>query len=692
MGRKRNAGGGQRGEVSPAEALGVDHGTVVPPRVSVLQAMCAAAMPTEQEMGRQDVEMVHMAEASVLQFPTGMSAGFQPHHQQLGAHASSLLRSGHFVRVNNELAKQRRAKEVSRQLPLHKAKEGVQANDSVPQGIMSRNPRPVAEGPSSGESPGGTEVTELPGTVSSGTDDRNGQGKPNRHDKSRQGMKNALKLAKAPNDLKKAKESFRRKFLASATLLAKNAKRGKIMEILKATCGEEYFPLHQESILVVSTALDEAQLQSGDQYIHELKLMHIEAGFDWSAPLERQLFLCKKALKRHRGPEVRAKELQIAELKTEAWENKCTTKGGYTRPAWMYALALSWMLRACEVTELRMSDVEVAFAEKTVGLRIRKSKTDQAARGTLRTLSCCGRQTCTRECPWALAVRVVADRPNGKPEDFLFAVTSGAKRGRAHTAKCWAKELHGDLTGHSARRSGAMFYTRKGMDIQDISFLGRWRSSAVFRYMEEAMQERPMNARVTGTTEKEIKESVVNHTQSMERWTDKLVGGDATQPPTPAPKTPAPGTPGPVLIPNDPEDLGLWATSWTRSKKKVTHVVLKASWQLDLNEWATACGWHFAQRSVKVSLSKSPPTNSHKCVKCEKIRELRDKVPEGAVLAQLVSGDLDQLLPKGSSSRIKPIQNLGQMDPACNAQKNCEGGDLGEGGGFSLHEESSTID
>ena len=255
-------------------------------------------------MGRQDVEMVHMAEASVLQVPKGMSAGVQPHQQQLGAHASSLLRSGHFVRVNNELAKQRRSKEVSRQLPLHKTKEGVQANDSVSQGIVSRNPRPVAEGASRGESPGGTEVTGFPGSISPGTDDRDGQGKPKRHDKSRQGMKNALKLAKAPNDLKKAKESFRRKFLASATLLAKNAKRRKIMEILKATCGEEYFPLHQESILCVSTALDEAQLQSGDQYIHELKLMHIEAGFDWSAPLERQLFLCKKALKRHRGPEV----------------------------------------------------------------------------------------------------------------------------------------------------------------------------------------------------------------------------------------------------------------------------------------------------------------------------------------------------------------------------------------------------
>ena len=74
-------------------------------------------------------------------------------------------------------------------------------------------------------------------------------------------------------------------------------------------------------------------------------------------------------------------------------------------------------------------------------------------------------------------------------------MTGGAKRTRAHTAKCWAKALHEELTGHSARRSGAMYYTRKGLDIQDISFLGRWRSSAVFRYMEEAMQERPMNAK-----------------------------------------------------------------------------------------------------------------------------------------------------------------------------------------------------
>lgn len=77
------------------------------------------------------------------------------------------------------------------------------------------------------------------------------------------------------------------------------------------------------------------------------------------------------------------------------------------------------------------------------------------------------------------------------------------------------------------------------MDVQDISFLGRWRSSAVFRYMEEAMQERPMNAKLKEVTESEAKLSVVNHMQSLERWTATLAGEGAGAPLTPASRTPA---------------------------------------------------------------------------------------------------------------------------------------------------------
>ena len=180
--------------------------------------------------------------------------------------------------------------------------------------------------------------------------------------------------------------------------MARNAKRRKIDELLDAVCDTQKFPVNQEIIVSIAAALDEARLQSGDQYLHEVKLMHVEAGFEWGAPLERQLFLCKKALKRHRGPEVRAREWQIEDISAETWETKLKSKGEYLRPAWMYGMAVLWMLRACEVTELRLGDVDLDWENKKVALAIRKSKTDQAAKGTKRTLACCGRKSCSRAC------------------------------------------------------------------------------------------------------------------------------------------------------------------------------------------------------------------------------------------------------------------------------------------------------
>ena len=58
-----------------------------------------------------------------------------------------------------------------------------------------------------------------------------------------------------------------------------------------------------------------------------------------------------------------------------------------------------------------------------------------------------------------------------------------------------AKELDGDMTGHSGRRSGAMMYARNGLQLFDVAFLGRWKSSAVMRYIEEAMEQLAINKR-----------------------------------------------------------------------------------------------------------------------------------------------------------------------------------------------------
>ena len=38
-------------------------------------------------------------------------------------------------------------------------------------------------------------------------------------------------------------------------------------------------------------------------------------------------------------------------------------------------------------------------------------------------------------------------------------------------------------------------YAKRGVPTYEIGFLGRWRSSAVFRYVEEALQSLPLNER-----------------------------------------------------------------------------------------------------------------------------------------------------------------------------------------------------
>ena len=200
-------------------------------------------------------------------------------------YANSFLKSGHVVRVNNELAKIRKFKEAGHQLPAIKTNKQVKRVES---GIVE--PRQLLDE----RIEGGTKPKKgRPETVGFGRDDSGG---PTEHGtKPGQGMRDALNLVRRPNDLKVARETFKKKFVAKATLLAKNAKRRKIMEIMENICGKDPFPVDQEKILSVATALDEAKLQSGDQYMHEVKLMHIEEGQGMTGrPLSRDSCSCAR--------------------------------------------------------------------------------------------------------------------------------------------------------------------------------------------------------------------------------------------------------------------------------------------------------------------------------------------------------------------------------------------------------------
>ena len=472
-------------------------------------------------------------------------------------------------------------------------------------------------------------------------------------EKKRADMNRALDLAKAPNEMKKAKVNFKRRFLAFNTMQAKNSKRRKVMEIMtNLTDNEEPFPVDQELLIGVGTALDEAQLQSGDQYIHEVKLMQLEAGFDWGAPLERQLFLIKNALKRHKGPEVRASECKPEHLEESVWKKRVTVGVSHARPAQSYAFTCIWMLRAAEAAKTKVGHVKIDDERRSVSLLIPSSKTDQRGKGVKRTLVCrCQPENCTRWCAWYVAKLCLAGRGEEQADQHLFKPAKGNRNpGKAQMVKAWAKYVNPYISGHSARRSGAMHYTREGMDVADIMFLGRWKSSAVFRYVEEAMEEMPANRKLLEEKAKvdpfvkellEIKpvgSLLGNNDKSGEKHSgDEAPLGEQNK----SIKSSGEQNVETLELPREnPEDQGLWAIS-CNPRGKVAHVVVTAAWGLNLESWSTACGWHFAERNVKVKLARNCPDNTKKCSKCVQSNMVRDKVIGGHSLAQSMAATLE---------------------------------------------------
>ena len=102
-----------------------------------------------------------------------------------------------------------------------------------------------------------------------------------------------------------------------------------------------------------------------------------------------------------------------------------------------------------------------------------------------------------RMCPWLITQRVLADHTEINDATPLFPDGHGLVVPQVKVIKAWMDHIETEMTGHSGRRSGAMWYARLGLPIHEIGTLGRWKLSAVFRYIEEALQDIPLNAGVT---------------------------------------------------------------------------------------------------------------------------------------------------------------------------------------------------
>ena len=97
----------------------------------------------------------------------------------------------------------------------------------------------------------------------------------------------------------------------------------------------DFLPLEKETVEAVAASLKAAKLASADQYLNELKLLHVESGYPLEPWLARLITLCKKSMVRERGPIKRAPEANLDDINDDLW----TLHGQEAVPSaiWAYA-------------------------------------------------------------------------------------------------------------------------------------------------------------------------------------------------------------------------------------------------------------------------------------------------------------------------------------------------------------------
>ena len=105
------------------------------------------------------------------------------------------------------------------------------------------------------------------------------------------GMKLACRLAASKRSMKSAVDKLKANFWAPSSKASRDVKRSEVMRLAKLVAGAnmQIFPLSQDVVEGVAACLKDANMKSGDQYLNELKLCHVERGFDLPPWLIRTL-------------------------------------------------------------------------------------------------------------------------------------------------------------------------------------------------------------------------------------------------------------------------------------------------------------------------------------------------------------------------------------------------------------------
>ena len=323
--------------------------------------------------------------------------------------------------------------------------------------------------------------------------------------------------AKLKADCKRTPRRTRKELFNKALALAKRKPKGNLQFLEKGFCAEsarrakaskintvvkllgeannsgKVWPLKEESLKNLAMALQGAGYKSGPSYLAEAKLLHVEKGHEWNLALDRCYKKCMISLKRNTGPRNQAPEVPKDKRRSHASSSTRFSTGVlFAREVFLFAMV--WMLRAIELTALRLSDLDFSAGSKVASLTWRTSKTDQAGEGTRRTIRCNCQGHCDAECPYNVTetlAQKLMQRCSG--DTFILIKKAGSRASAGEIIRAWTKVFGMKVSGHSARRTGALNYIRCGWGISQVAYLGRWKSNIILHYASEALQEVPVN-------------------------------------------------------------------------------------------------------------------------------------------------------------------------------------------------------
>ncbi len=311
----------------------------------------------------------------------------------------------------------------------------------------------------------------------------------------RPSLRGAVVLMRNRLTAKKALKNLEEDFFANSSRASKKSKKHTVATLLKAVMKEKPYPLTPKSIRALASVLKEAGYKSASAYIAEAKITHIEAGHEWTPLLERNIKLCKTAVSRGVGPRKKAPEVQ-----EDAWALHDLLPDDHspkTKVAWathLFAMAVHWMMRELEVAALTADLIQFSKTDRSVMVTWEVSKTDPAAAGVKRVLKCVCEGDCDLRCPYEVMLFLVTKAKERRTHPCYLALDDqGFTVSKAQVVASWQFLYGPTITGHSARRSGALQYIRKGWSVAQVAFLGRWKSNIILEYAQEALQTMAVN-------------------------------------------------------------------------------------------------------------------------------------------------------------------------------------------------------